>query len=445
VTAIVAAVDDPGTTTVDLARVLERDPAFAADLLRHAGSPARAHPIQARTVRQAVMLVDRRALRELALEAAVSRVLGGGAPRGQLQEDAVSVAALALAAAGRLALGSAAPHLAALLHDVGLLVLPLAFGVEACDAIGREHPCGPERVLAERERLGVDHALAGALLAERWELPAGVVEAIALHHGGPSGVAAPTEPVAVVQLAGELRRVLTGGAPDHALLEVALERCGADAAVLDELARHARPAAAAPTEAGALGRRLTDVDGLSQTDDRTGAANRRHWLQSTRAALAHLGDGAVVLCELAGLDRVRELDGLGVADAALGEVARVLGDHGRVGRLGGDRFAVWAAGAGRPAAEIAGAVGAELADALGVGAVSVGWAAAPRDGHDLAALLDAAAARLAAAPDRRRAPRSLRSLPGGRRGGSRRLSAVEAARLARQPGPRVVPARPFAP
>ena len=56
-------------------------------------------------------------------------------------------------------------HLGGLLHDVGKLVMPLAFGDATLDAIAAEHPAGTPRARRERERLGVDHAAAGALVA----------------------------------------------------------------------------------------------------------------------------------------------------------------------------------------------------------------------------------------------------------------------------------------
>src|SRR3954463_3536354 len=67
--------DDPDSTAADLVDALEQDATFAANLLRFANSAARAHPIRAKTIRQAVMLVGRRSLRRLALEAATHRFL----------------------------------------------------------------------------------------------------------------------------------------------------------------------------------------------------------------------------------------------------------------------------------------------------------------------------------------------------------------------------------
>lgn len=416
---ILNAVDDPTSNTADLVRVLEADPTFAANLLRYANSASRSHPIRAKSIRQAVMLVGRRALRQLALEAATYRFIeeapGTAASRGELHVHALGVASAALAGAQRLGVAGDDAHLAGLLHDVGKLVLPIAFGAAACDELAREFPGGGERALAERERLGVDHAIAGGLLAERWNLPDGVAEAIALHHGGPSGLASPTEAVAIVQVSNELQRLLTGGAPDHALLEVAMDRCDSDAVLLDELARHALPYGAALPEAGALGRRINDVDHLSETDDVTGAANRRHWLQTTRTALSG-ASGAIVVCHVGGLEAIDAEHGERVADTVLSEVARVLGHHGRVGRLGVERFGVLLSNADAVAA-VMGAIETELARSLGedgpLPILTMGAASAPQDGDDLADLLDLAGAQLAirATAPRLVAPRPAVAVP----------------------------------
>jgi len=433
---ILRAVDDPTSNTADLVRVLEADPTFAANLLRYANSASRSHPIRAKSIRQAVMLVGRRALRQLALEAATYRFIeeapGTAASRGELHLHALGVASAALAGAQRLGIAGDDAHLAALLHDVGKLVLPVAFGEAACDKLARAYPGGGERALAERERLGVDHAIAGGLLAERWNLPEGVAEAIALHHGGPSGLASPDPAIAIVQIANELQRLLAGGAPDHALLDAAMERCDSDALLLDELARHALPYGSALPEAGALGRRLIDVDHLSETDDVTGAANRRHWLQTTRTALA-ARPGAIVVVHVGGLDAIDAEHGERVADTVLSEVARVLAHHGRVGRLGIERFGLLLV---QPdaAAPVMSAIEAELDRSLGADGLAppltMGAAVAPHDGDDLADLLDLAGAQLAiraTAPARLApaapapAPRTPRSedLDGGQVGSSR--------------------------
>src|SRR6185295_10251526 len=145
---------DPESDTNELVAAIETDPGLAANVLRFANSAACARPVRAQTVRQAVTLVGRVSVGRLALEAAVCRFFElapgtGGASRGLLHVHASHVAAVAGALADRA--GADAAHLAGLLHDLGKLVMPLAFGEEALDEVARQHAIGAERALLERE------------------------------------------------------------------------------------------------------------------------------------------------------------------------------------------------------------------------------------------------------------------------------------------------------
>ena len=69
---------------------------------------------------------------------------------------------------------------AALLHDVGKLVLAELYGSEQTVEQRRESP--EERARRERRELGIDHALVGAVLVRRWGLPPIVASAVERHH-----------------------------------------------------------------------------------------------------------------------------------------------------------------------------------------------------------------------------------------------------------------------
>src|SRR3954468_24287483 len=219
--------DDPHGTTTDLVAAIERDEAFSANLLRYANSAANARPIRARTIRQAVTLLGRRALTRIALEAETYRFLErfpGGAQlsRGQLHVHAVTVAAYAATTADLRGAHVDTAHLAGLLHDVGKLLMPAAFGVQALEDIAAEAPAGAARATLERKRLGLDHAAAGALLVGLSEPDDAVTKAIAYHHGGPTGLASPTREAACVQIADSISHLLAGNQIDRTLLGIAL-------------------------------------------------------------------------------------------------------------------------------------------------------------------------------------------------------------------------------
>ncbi|MTD44002.1 HDOD domain-containing protein [Conexibacter sp. W3-3-2] len=343
---ILAVVDDPDATNDQLIAALECDATFAANLLRFANSASRSHPIRARSIRQAVMFVGRDALRRLTLETATYRFLersrgNGRAAYGQMHLHALSVALSAASAADRAGHGGDLAHLAGLLHDVGKLVLPRAFGDEALDAIATAAPGGSRRVALEREELGIDHAQAGALLARAWGMPDAVVAAIAWHHGGPAGDACPSAEVACVQLANVVATMLTSGDADQSLLQRALERAELHSDVLDDLATQAALASATLADGGTA-QRIAHLERLAQRDDLTGIANRRHWTRTVRDALeTEHQAGCLLLVDVDRFKQVNDEHGHQVGDLVLGEVAHLLQGYGTAGRLGGDEFALW--------------------------------------------------------------------------------------------------------
>src|SRR5690349_22479464 len=168
----------------DMVAALEADQGLATDLLRYANSAACARPLRARNIRAAVTLVGRKAIAQLAIEAATFRFFqrapgNGGRSIGHLHLHAAAVAGCSQAIAERTGVSVDTAHLGGLLHDVGKLVMPLAFGDAVLDAIAAEHPAGTPRARMEREHLGVDHAAAGALVAHASQVESAVEAAIA--------------------------------------------------------------------------------------------------------------------------------------------------------------------------------------------------------------------------------------------------------------------------
>ena len=268
------------------------------------------------------------------------------------------------------------------------------------------------RAALERKHLGLDHAAAGALLVGLSEPDDDVTRAIAYHHGGPTGLACPTNETAAVQIADILAHTITGGEIDRGLLGIALERVNAGPELLDEVAEKAGVVAAhAPGElASAVGR----LEAVAHTDDLTGLHNRRSWIETVRRELTAGTEGALLVCDVDGFKSVNDNHGHRAGDLVLTEVARVLARHGIAGRLGGDEFGVWVpegeeAGR-RVAAQIAEDVQNSLPYELVTGeapiGITVGVAVTPPGGAEVMELLETADRELyAAKPGGRRASR----------------------------------------
>ena len=383
--------EDPETTNQDLVVALEGDPNLAIDVLRFANSAACARPVRAKTLRQAVALIGRRALAQLVVETAVASFFdrapgGSGAVRGQHHAHALQVAACSAGLADRLHCDVRLAHLAGLLHDVGKLVLPVAFGEAAMDEVTALAPSGPERVALERDRLGIDHAYVGELLVRDAGLDE-LADAVGAHHGGRYGEWCPSLEAACVQAAEAAVALSAGASADGALLASAMTRLGIDAAGLEAIVLEALPRSD-PRGRDELAERVAALERQAAQDDLTGLLSRRAWTARANAALA-AGPATVLIVDVDRFKSVNDRHGHATGDLVLTEVARVLARHGQAGRLGGDEFAVLV-GPERPmrleAEAIVGGVRAAFASDLAV-TVSVGASCAEEPGGDLAVML----------------------------------------------------------
>ena len=335
-------------TLADLVEALEQDPGLATNVLRFANSAANGVRIPVRSVRQAVTMVGRRSVRRLALDSVAYRFFeradgNGGVSLGTMHVHAVQVARLAVASAGYAGIGTDAPHLAGLLHDCGKLVMPVAFGAAQVDELATVHPSGCARALAELDRFGTDHAHAGARLAAASGLDDEIVRSIAWHHGGDTGRVTPDRVTACVQLADQVVQAISGGDLDRVLVDAALAVLGLPDEALDDLAQVAgcRPGVASEES---LAGRVRELEKLALTDDLTGIASRRHWLEQVEAQLRAGQGGGVVMLDIDNFKQINDTFGHRVGDVVLCEVARTAASVGLAGRLGGDELAIWVAG-----------------------------------------------------------------------------------------------------
>jgi putative nucleotidyltransferase with HDIG domain len=118
---------------------------------------------------------------------------------------------------------------AALLHDIGRLVITKLHPGQRPYLDAVSHP--PEaRLREERDKLGIDHALVGGVLARRWNLPQQLAVAIERHHADDAeGLAA------MVTLADMVAHYSQGEAVAPDRLRAAAQRCGVEPEALRQL------------------------------------------------------------------------------------------------------------------------------------------------------------------------------------------------------------------
>lgn len=179
---LLEAIANPATSSEEVARIVSLDPALTARTLKLANSDFYGFPRKVGSVELAVVVLGANTVRDLVLSAAVFQTLGGADLTG-LWNHCMATGVAARTLAGRTGYRLAGEAYAAgVLHDIGKVVLRQSFPdrFEGIVALAREQ--GLSIAEAERGVLGSDHAEVGGWLAERWGLPADLVEAIALHH-----------------------------------------------------------------------------------------------------------------------------------------------------------------------------------------------------------------------------------------------------------------------
>jgi len=188
-TRLASVISNPNSSVADVVAVIEFDQALTANILKMANSAwsAAASPID--TVRAAVLRLGGGRVFELAVGHQVVGPMSKSCPAYDLPEYELwrhsVAAALAAEHLGEFATVKPPPaaFTAALLHDIGKLVLNRTVGPEVVQRIretAKAH--GSTYIEAERQVLGADHAETGAAVARYWRFPTEIVNAIERHH-----------------------------------------------------------------------------------------------------------------------------------------------------------------------------------------------------------------------------------------------------------------------
>lgn len=180
---------DDDITVDQLEEAIERNPAIAAKLLQLANSAYFGARGTVGSIGEAISMIGLDSVRGIVTSAHLFESMPAAGlkefPLGDLWTHCVATAIMTRRIAWHVRASTTvnrAAFAAALLHDVGKIVMTLAHG-EAYTEL-RLHPETPPRPFwqMEERRFGHHHGTAGALLLELWGLPRAVVEAVGLHH-----------------------------------------------------------------------------------------------------------------------------------------------------------------------------------------------------------------------------------------------------------------------
>lgn len=173
-----------------IAAVLQRDQGLTAQVLKMANSAFYGVSRRVSTVKQALLVLGRNAVRSLVVAVASQEFLGRPQPgymldRGELWQHSMATGIAAALIAGRVHYRPAdEAFVAGLLHDIGKVVLSEFLAQRSEELTAKLGGDGEliSFIELERELLHIDHATLGGLLLERWQLPPRLGRAIRFHH-----------------------------------------------------------------------------------------------------------------------------------------------------------------------------------------------------------------------------------------------------------------------
>jgi HD-like signal output (HDOD) protein len=219
--------DDQSASAAQLARIIARDQAMVARLLRVANSPFYGLRGRVESIPNAIAVLGLRAVLGLATASAFCCTFGtidaGDFNIKIYSRHSLASALCSRVLARRMGISEGSAFVAGLLHDIGLLMIAAAFPKHMA-AIGRyaqENGC--TRHQAELAVAGMDHGQIGRILGERWYFPAAICDAIANHHRPDENGSG--ELAGVVHLADALAHALDLAKDPQEAVPVISERC----------------------------------------------------------------------------------------------------------------------------------------------------------------------------------------------------------------------------
>ena len=194
--------DDDATERM-IGQLIARDAALTAEVFKLANSPFYRRGAKIDSLEHAVRMLGRKPMGEIARSAMLRQQLGGNDPRMEsFWERCTDVGTIAsvlcdhLERPGKLTTEQA--YLIGLFHDCGVPVLVQQVQGYADSALA---PGAVPDYIAEDDGNNTSHCIAGLLVAQEWELPVVLCEAIRAHHYVIAAEQPAAHAIAVLQLA----------------------------------------------------------------------------------------------------------------------------------------------------------------------------------------------------------------------------------------------------
>ena len=176
-------------TPKELVSVIEKDPVITMKVLRVVNSAQLGLTTKITSVNQSVVYLGQNTIKNLALSIAAIGILPSHNAAGfDIQRylmHSLTTASFARQLCNVYAPGEVDPgdcYIAGLLHDFGKIVFAQFMPEQFKEVLARGATDRVPSVIAERELIGADHTVVGAMLAQKWQFPQALIDCIRSHH-----------------------------------------------------------------------------------------------------------------------------------------------------------------------------------------------------------------------------------------------------------------------
>jgi putative nucleotidyltransferase with HDIG domain len=182
---ILSLVDNPNTTSSELEKLVSQEPALATKLLKWVNSAHYALPRKVSSISHSMILLGFATVKSIASGLMLINTFDDLGLEDREFVHGVWMHSLRAANFSKILAGSEANSkqddifLAAMVHDIGYIVLSEYFG-KRYQLLSRKNPY--PAVADEDQLLGVNHAVIGMTLLKQWHFPEEVIELVRCHH-----------------------------------------------------------------------------------------------------------------------------------------------------------------------------------------------------------------------------------------------------------------------
>lgn len=228
----------------DISRVMATDQSLTAKVLKLSNSSFYGRSKQVSSLQEAILILGFYTVRSIVVATSTRSMFEDKdpeSPQSKLWRHSLSSAIASRQIAAHVRHPSKdAIFIAALLHDIGKLVLLKNLGSQYVELVDKIEAAKDTFVRAEEEQLGFTHAEVASVLLEKWSFPNNLTEAVFKHHELPPYEGEGPVPTAyVINLGNHLAKRLQVGFHDLLIEDLSsldsAQAMGLDEAALEEL------------------------------------------------------------------------------------------------------------------------------------------------------------------------------------------------------------------